>query len=218
MNFDDYEALWKRQTPPAGPSASLPALKENFELHRRRQAVRLFFRDWLEALTGIMLAGFLVFLWWQLGRTGWPLAAAIALFLGISGIFLRERLRTRRLHLGADATLLDKVAADLAELQHQRRLLLKLWSWYLAPCLGAMLIAGFTVVRHLPPEFLRALREQPSAIAFIAGYCGIVLPACFWGVWALNRRIVRRNLEPRIAELEKLRSDLLSSSDSSIVP
>jgi hypothetical protein len=30
----------------------------------------------------------------------------------------------------------------------------------------------------------------------------------FWGVWAMNRRTVRRNLEPRIEELEKLRRGL----------
>ena len=33
-----------------------------------------------------------------------------------------------------------KLEADLAELRHQRRLLLNVWAWYLAPCLGAIII------------------------------------------------------------------------------
>ena len=33
-----------------------------------------------------------------------------------------------------------------------------------------------------------------------------------WGVWALNRRAVRKQIEPRLRELEDLRQALLSQS------
>ena len=33
----------------------------------------------------------------------------------------------------------------------------------------------------------------------------------FWGIWLANRRAVRRPFDPSLAELEKLRTDLLSS-------
>lgn len=144
------------------------------------------------------------------------MAFAIALLLGIAGFFVRERLRAHRLRLSPDVPLVAKVAADLAELRHQRQLLLSIWSWYLLPCLGAIVIGCLTVVRVLiikgPPGFFSALWQHPAALAWIIFYFAIVLPLCFWGVWALNRRAVRKQLEPRLEELEKLHQALISPS------
>jgi hypothetical protein len=66
------------------------------------------------------------------------------------------------------------------------------------------------LIIKVQPEFFSALRQHPSALAWIIAYVVIVLPLCFWGVWALNRRAVRRQIEPRLEELEKLRQSLLA--------
>jgi hypothetical protein len=210
MNWNDYEAVWKRQELPVGAGVDLAEVRTTFETKRRKLAATLLVRDLAEAAAGLLFAGVMANVAWHMGPRAWPLAFAIALVLGISGFFVRERLRTRRLRLGADAPLLTKIESDLAELRHQRRLLLNLWSWYLGPCLGALAIFGFTVVRQLPPAFFAALRQHPPALAWIVLYLAVILPACFWGAWAMNRRAVRKSLEPRIAELEKLRQDLVS--------
>jgi hypothetical protein len=215
MNWNDYEAVWKRQELPVGADADLSNLRETFEPKRRKLAKGLFARDILEGSTGLLVSGVLAHFWWRMGKDGWPIMLAIALILGVTGFFIRERIRAHRNRLGSGAPLLAKVEADIAELRHQRHLLLNLWSWYLAPLAAVMVIVGATLVRLLitkaPPGFLSALWENPAALAWIIFYVTIVVPLCFWGAWAINRRAVRKRIEPRLEELEKLHRDLLSS-------
>ena len=214
MNWNDYEALWKRQELPVGADAGLSDLRETFEPKRRKMTKGLFVRDILEGATGLLVSSVFADVWWHVGRQGWPLALAIGLILGVSGFFLRERLRAHRLRLGADAPLLAKIEADIAELRHQRHLLLHLWSWYLAPLAAAVVIVGATLVRitlmKAPPGYLDTLREHPAALAWIVGYFVVILPVCFWSAWAINRSAVRKRIDPRLEELEKLRRDLVS--------
>lgn len=212
MNFNDYEALWKRQELPVGKIAPIDSLKHTFEAKRRKQAATLFIRDLLEGVTGLFVSGTFAYVWWHIGRKGWPLVFAIALILGVSGVFARERFRAHRIRLGAEAPLLAKVEADIAELRRQRRLLLHVWFWYLTPIAAAMVAVFFTVARLLPPDFIVALRKSPAALAWILGYFALIVPLCFWGVIAINRRAVRKQIEPRLDELEKLRADLLSTN------
>ena len=214
MNWNDYEAVWKRQELPVGVAADLSELRATFETKRRKLAAILLARDLLEAGAGLFVAGVFAFFWTRMGAAGWPMAFAIALVLGVSGFFVRERIRARRVRAGVAASLLAKVEADIAELQHQRRLLLSVWAWYLGPLAGAIIIVVATVVRILiskaPPGFLAALRESPVVLAWIILYFAVILPVCFWGVWALNRRAVRKGIEPRLEELAKLQRDLLT--------
>lgn len=216
MNWNDYEAVWKRQELPVGAAADLATLKGTFETKRRKLAATLFARDLREAGAGFLVVAFFAWFWWHEGSVAWPVVFAIALILGVSGFFIRERFRARRLRLGADAPLLTKVEADLAELRHQRRLLLNIWSWYLAPLAASIVVVGATVLRILvvkgPPGILSSLWEHPAALAWIIFYFAIVVPLCFWGTWTVNRRAVRKGIEPRLEELEKLHRDLTSSA------
>ena len=217
MNWNDYEAVWKRQELPVGAAADLATLKDTFESKRRKLAATLFGRDLLEAATGFLLIAFFTWFWWHEGSVAWPVVFAIALILGVTGFFIRERFRTRRLRLGPDAPLLAKVEADIAELRHQRHLLLNLWSWYLAPLAAALFIVSATLVRIVvskaPPGFLSTLWKHPAALAWIIFYFAIVVPLCFWAAWTVNRRAVRKGIEPRLEELEKLHRDLAGPSD-----
>lgn len=212
MNWNDYEAVWKRQKLPVGAGADVEELRQSFETKRRKLAATLLLRDVLEGSAGLLVAGVFAFVWWHLGREGWPIAFAILLLLGLTGFFVRERIRTHRRRLGPEATMLARLEAELAELRHQRRLLLNVWSWYLAPCAGAMIVFGLAVIRKmvidLPPGYFTRLLEHPVLIAGIVGYCAVLMPLLFWGVWAMNRQAVRKNIEPRIEELEKLQRDL----------
>lgn len=208
MNWNDYEAAWKRQPAPLGLVADLSDLRNSFEVKRRKLAATLLVRDWTEVVAGLLVAAFIVFLWVNMGSRGWPLAFALGLILGVSVFFLRERLRVRRQRLGPGTTLLAKVEADIAELRHQHRLLSNVGRWYLAPCAAAILIVTATSLRMLPPGFLPKLWQHPVVLLWPALYFLVVLPVCFWAIWAANRRVVRKNIEPRLADLEKLRSDL----------
>jgi hypothetical protein len=201
MNWNDYEAVWKRQELPVGANADLAGLRATFETKRRKLAAAIQVRDFAEAGAGLIIAAAYAFFWWQVGRAGWPLAFAIVLILGVVGFFVRERLRARRLRLGVDAPLVAKVTADIAELRHQCRLIRSLWAWYLAPCAGAIAIQCWVIIRRAPAwspvhEFW---------FLFGLGFCFAVV---FWLAWWMNRHALRKQLEPRLAELEKLHRDL----------
>ncbi len=205
MNWNDLEVIWRRQEPPVGASADLAHLHATFEAKHRKMAVALAIRDWSEAGAGLLSSvafASLAFGFWLRGKPFWPIVIGVALTSGVTGVFIRERLRVRRQRLGADATLQAKIEADIAELRRQRRLLNTVATWYLAPVYVAMLTVMATFYLNAKPW--EPVREQ----WFISGF--ITLHAIVFGaVWALNRREVRTRVEPRLEELEKLRSELL---------
>jgi hypothetical protein len=136
-----------------------------------------------------------------LGKAGWPFAFVLLLLLFVTARFVWERIRARRRKLGDEASLLDKVEFDLAELRHQERLLHGMWWWYLGPIAIAVLIGHFTLHFQLPePQ-----RDPVICAGFVVFYA-----LCFWFAWWINHQAARKQLEPRLAELEKLRRDLQS--------
>jgi hypothetical protein len=207
MNWSDWEMLWRHQEQPFGAAADVAMLRQTFEAKRRKLARSLFVRDIAEAAAGVFVAGALVYMRWHKKSVGWPIVIAVALVLGVTGFFIRERIRTRRLRLGAGAPLLAKLEAEIAELQHQRRLLWNVWPWYLGPIVVAWAIVGVTALANTDATG-RAMLTHPLVIGFIAGYF-VLCVLLFWAVWAVNRRAVRTQLDPRLEELANLRRELL---------
>ena len=205
MNWNDYEAVWQRQELPVGADADLANLQSAFETKRRKMAAVLLARDWLEIAACVVVAASLAAYWHKIGRSAWPIGMAIVLVLNVGVVFLRERLRARRKHVGPDASLRTKIEADLAELRHQARMVHLLWLWYLGPCAAAMAIQAWVIVSHTRSwDPLRSPLSLIVIVGFIAATCGFA--------WAINRRAVRLRIQPRIAELEKLRRSLLEQN------
>jgi hypothetical protein len=201
MNWSDYEAVWKRQEPPVGANADLPALFASFESRSRKMHAVLMVRDLAEAGAGILVSSFYVFFWLKMGKGAWPMALAIVLILGVSAIFVRERSRARRYRLSADASLLAKVENDIALLRHQRRMVKSLWIWYLGPCAAAMFIQCSVIYRREPAW--SPLHEPVILLIF-----GAFFALLFWFAWEINRRALRKRIEPRLQELEKMHANL----------
>jgi hypothetical protein len=205
MNWNDLKTIWSSQDLPAGPGAELAALRSSFETKRRKLARGLFRRDVVEASAGVLVAGVFAYTGWQMGRAGWPIALAVGLMLGLTGFFVQQRVRAHRQRLGADAPLLAKLEADLAELRHQRRLLLNVGKWYLSPCIAAAAVVAGTAIVHAPVVLSAKLLAGAIMLVLLALTC--------WGVWALNRCAVRKQIEPRLRELENLHQSLLNSTE-----
>lgn len=201
MNWNDYEAVWKRQPLPVGAESDVTKLQQTFASQSRKLATAIQVRDYAEAGAGVVVIAAYGFYWRKVGAAGWPMGLAIALILGIVIFFVRERFRVRSLRLGAEAPLLAKVEADIAELLHQCHLLEKLWCWYLGPCLGAIAIHLWVIVRQSEPW--SPLREP----AVIAGFSGFFLFVAAFAWW-INHRALRKRFHPRLAELEKLQAEL----------
>jgi hypothetical protein len=204
MNWNDYEAVWKRQELPTGEDADVESVRATLETKGRKLRAVLLLRDFAEAGAGLLVSAGCARIWWDTGRDGWPIALSMALILGISGVFVRERFRARRLRIGADASLLAKVEADIAELRHQCHLVRYLWAWYLAPCFLSIAIVCAVIVHRAPPW--GPLHDPVILVGF-----GAFFALVFWFAWEINRRALRKRLEPRLAELEKLRNSILSA-------
>ena len=198
MNWNDLKSVWAGQSLLSGPYADIAALRDEFEAKRRRLARVLFWRDVREAAAALVVAGVFA----HMGPVGWPTALAVVLMLGLAGFFVWERFRAHQQKVGADASLVAKLEAEIAELRRQRGLLLNVGTWYLAPCMGAAAIGAATALIHAP---------KPLAAKLAAGAIMLILLALVsWGVWALNRWAVRKCLDPRLEELEKLHQSLLA--------
>jgi hypothetical protein len=198
MNWNDLKSVWAGQSLLSGPYADIAALRDEFEAKRRRLARVLFWRDVREAAAALFVAGVFA----HMGPVGWPTALAVVLMLGLAGFFVWERFRAHQQKVGADASLVAKLEAEIAELRRQRGLLLNVGTWYLAPCIGAAAIVAATTLIHAP---------RPLAAKLLAGLIMLIFLALVsWGVWALNRWAVRKCLDPRLEELEKLHQSLLA--------
>lgn len=205
MNWSEWEMIWKRQPPPQGADADLAVLRQTFAAKSRRQANALFVRNVSEAAAGLLVSAVFAWVGFHLKKLAWPVGIAVLLVLGVTGFFIKDLMRSRRLRLGPEAALREKIAADLEELRHQRRLLLGLRTWYLAPLAVAMVIFGVTVALN-DPMAGALLKER--FVRFALGFYVMLCVALFWMVWVMNRRAVRTQLEPRLAELEKLSREL----------
>jgi len=202
MNWSDYEGVWKRQELPIGQTADVGTLAATFESKHRKMAAVLQARDFLEAGAGVIgIAGYLL-MWRMLGRAGWPIAIAILLILFVMSVFVRERVRATRTRLGPDASLGTKIDADIAVLRHQRDLLHGIWRWYLGPIAVSVVIVAGTLSRSRPSW---DVGRDPM---FLGGF-GVFFALMLWFAWEINRHAVRKQVDPRIEELEKLRREVV---------
>jgi hypothetical protein len=205
MNWNDWEFVWRRQPLPAGKNADLDVLLRTFEAKRLKTARMLFLRDVMEAAAGVLVAAALAGIWISRGPSAWPIGAAMVLVLGVSGCFVRERLRAQQHRVSPHASLRVKIEAELAELRHQRLRLRRIWLWYLGPIGAAIGIVFATLVARTSPY--SPLRDPVIVTGF-----GLFFTACLIFAWLVNRHAARTQLDPRIAELEKLHQAVLSES------
>lgn len=206
MKWSDYEAIWERQEPPRGALADVAEGRRTFETKRRELARKLLRRDLLEAGTGVFLVIFFGRVAWHMKGPRWPVVSAILLILGVTLFFVRERVRAHRNRVPADATLLNQLDAEIAELRHQRRLLLNVWKWYLGPlglAWALMMLAPWLRPGSVFPEIWHHLDATLWTVGYVV-LCGFL----FWFAGARNRRRVQTHVDPRLEELEKLRREL----------
>jgi type II secretory pathway component PulM len=216
MNWNDYETLWKRQELPLGAKADLSAIRRTFEEKRLRLERGLSLWHAVEGWGSVLIALVYAYSWWRLGRDAWPMGFSIALTLGVSAVFMRERIVARRFQIGSEAPLLSRTEAYLGRLRHQRRVLLNIGTWYFVPLLLGGVLAARTahgiLSRRDPPGFTAAVWADPAARAWFIVLVGVTAAATVLA-WASIRRDVGKRLDPRIEELEKLRREITADGE-----
>lgn len=206
MNFDDYEALWRAQPAPSAPS---PAAAENAALLERiRKEARsfdrtIFWRDIREILVAFAVAvcfGIEACRHTDAGHVAWGRWIAAALVLGVAVILLRDR-RSMPSPGGAEAPLLEQIDAALAGLRFQTRVLARVpWTYALPLTIAIAASVADSVIRE------RGLAGLLGAFGVAITVLGVLSES--FVVW-VNRRAIRRVIQPKISELEKVRAELV---------
>lgn len=204
MNFDDYETLWRAQPAPA-PAVS--TAERAFVFDRVRQEARrfdrtIFWRDTREILVAFALSIHLGLDAWRNTGTesiAWGHWIAVALILGVAINLLIDRLRIPR-PPAAEDSLLGQIDTALAGVQHQARVLRRVPTHYALPLALATMSAGLDS---------RLQREGAAAFWSPGGFVILAVSLLVGGfvIW-LNRLALRRVLQPKIDELDKLRREL----------
>src|SRR6185436_6277240 len=113
MSLSDWEYLWRRPKPPVGANADVASLLETYESKHRKTANALFARDLVEASAGVFVTIAMLWMVWHMKKAVWLMAIAIALVVGVTAFFLRERLRARKHRPGPGASRLAKLESEI---------------------------------------------------------------------------------------------------------
>lgn len=204
MNWTDLELIWKQQEAPGAMPADSAALRHRLEARRRKIAQTLFWRDVKGGTILLGISAYLAYKGWRLNWPLGPLALGILPMVAVAGVFIWERLRLRGLNVGMDATLLARLVAERDELRHQRRLMLNVGKWFVAP-----LLFSFGILWHTGFGQKPGLWQEHSPL-FWGGYGVFCVFACVLTV-IINRRYVRTTIDPQLAELEQLHARQFST-------
>ena len=207
MNFDDYEALWRAQPAPAAPlpsaSSECAAIIDRVRDEARRFDRTIFWRDTREIVVSFAIAVHLSFSAWRATdatHIAWGELFAVALILGVAIILLIDRRNSPR-QPGVEAPILDQINGAIAGVDHQIRILTRVrWNYALPISLAIIASAADSIIR----QHGRSGLLSPSGVA-IVGFSFLI----GWFVVWLNRLAIRRVLQPKIEELEKLRNELM---------
>ncbi|HUJ27009.1 MAG TPA: hypothetical protein VLW85_13375 [Myxococcales bacterium] len=196
MKWTDCEDAWRRQPAGAATAAEIAALQAGFEATSRQLARRRRLRAAIEMSMGPLVSIAIACRWLFTGRGG--LATLVAILLILGG-FTASWLMCRRSRQAPsqDAPLLVKVEADIAGLESDRRLLVTMRTSVYGAVIAVVLLVPFVIYIAIDR------RADSFAVAF-----SIYFSATLIAGWLLNRREVRRRIDPRLDELEKLREAL----------
>jgi CubicO group peptidase (beta-lactamase class C family) len=206
MNFEDFQKSWQSQN--SGKTISINADVLLNEVRRNQQQFRatIFRRDMIEVLVAAVLVP--IFGWW-----GWKgqWTAYLCAFgcLVVGAYFLIDRRRQKKKTPDRHGSLKECAITSLAEVNHQIWLLKNVLWWYLLPIYVPLVMFFLEMAwRTQAPIAARIVVLMTSL--FMVGFTSVMYAGIFW----LNQFAVRKNLEPRQRELEKLLNELDSETHS----
>lgn len=211
MNWDEFYCVWREQEPKPLAESLRGKLSEVIETDRRHLARKLFWRDIREALAGVLVIGFSVHgMMTKFSKNPTSLAlmsASVALMVGVTGFYLYERIRSRRRRLGPDAPTLAKIDGEIDELRRQRWLLWNVAIWGLGPIFLAWALGLAAALAILPHGASLPLKS----LAWYVPTCVLL----FGIIWRLNRKVVKKRIDPKLSSFERLRAEFLDDSPAS---
>ena len=199
MQPDDLKAAWQAESAKARITIDMDILLTEFRRNQKQFDTMIFLRDAREV--GVALIMIPPWIYWGF-RSELPVTwyLTIPALLWVAGYMLWDRHVQKKKRPPADAPLRENVQGALADVTHQISLLRNVHWWYLIP-LGVPIFAFFTQTAwNLRETGWEALIFWLFLVAFLVGL--------YWFLYWVNQYAVRKQLEPRRAELEMLLSNL----------
>ena len=203
MNFEDFEKSWQSQDAAKKISINADVLLNEVRRNQLLFRTRIFVRDAIE----VGVAAVLVPVFIAAGlKVSWTLhLCAFGCFV-VGAYFVVDRWRQKKKMPDLHGSLKACTNTSLAEISHQIWLLKNVLWWYLLPIFVPIMIFFGWVAWQVPaPVTAKFLRLLPHASFVVLLYAGI-----YW----LNQFAVKKQLEPRRKELEKLLNELGSENNS----
>ena len=195
MTDEDLKNIWAQQR---ASERSVPVAPEDvwrLAGESERFESTIFWRDVREWAATVVVAGVLLFYVFRQPTIHWlPIGAAILACLPMTYVAI---IRQKRPAAEPSRSLTDHLRESIASVRHQVRLLRSVLWWYLAPLALSLLLIQIDATRTGRVHFDGKLLLS-----------SVVTVGVFFGIWKLNQRAVRIDLEPRLRALEKTLAEL----------
>ena len=192
MSGDSFQQAWQSQS---RLTIDAEMLLKEVQRNQRQFTATIFWRDVREVGVALLL----IAVWIYTGvrnSSPWTWYLAIPGLIWIAAFLLASRVRQRRRPPASGQPLRQGLESSLAEVEHQIWLLRNVFWWYLLPiALPALAFFGQSAWKERAGGWWTAL-----ALGGAAAVAGIILAGVYW----LNQKAVRAELEPRRQELEAL--------------
>ncbi len=198
MTNDELKDIWTRQS---GATAIVtPEKVWRLAKASERFEHTIFWRNAREWIATVVLEGLL--LWSILSRPTVPWLLVGAAVLVCWPMTYATLLRRKRPDPDLSRRVSEHLRDSIASVQQQIALLRSVLWWYLTPCVLAILLI-FVDLRQWERGFIH------NVVAFGVGIFLYV------GIWLLNQRAVRKDLEPRLRRLQEALAELEGGAVSS---
>jgi CubicO group peptidase (beta-lactamase class C family) len=197
MNFEDLQKAWQSQDASAKVTINTGVLMKEVRRNQRKFRSVIFWRDLREVGVAALLVPVFIYGGW---RTHWTLyLSAFACFV-VGADMVLDRLHQKKRVPDLHGSLKDCAATSLAEVNHQIWLLKNiLWNYILPLSVPGLLFFGWCAWSMPGPVTAKILY-----LLCLVGFILLVDIGTYW----LNQFAVRKDLEPRRQELEKLLAGL----------
>jgi CubicO group peptidase (beta-lactamase class C family) len=203
MNFEDLQKSWQSQDAAKKISINVDVLLN--EVRRNQQNFRrmIFLRDVREAGIAALLVPVFIYGGW---KTHWTLyLSAFACFV-VGADMVLDRLQQGKKTPDLHGSLKDCAATSLAEICHQIWLLKNILWNYILPLSVPVLLFFCWCTWSMPAS----VTVRILFLLFLVGFSLLVDVFVYW----LNQFAVRKGLEPRRQELEKLLNEFEPQKNS----
>jgi CubicO group peptidase (beta-lactamase class C family) len=194
MAPDNFQQAWQAHSSRTRVTVDADLLLKEIQHSQHAFRTMIFWRDFREVVVSLLM----IPLWFYLGFTlslPWTWYLTVPAFLWVTGFILVDRMCHPPQSSESGEPLLHSLKESLTQVEHQIWLLRNVFWWYLLP-FTISILAFFAHVAWQTSNWWIALGNT----LFVA--------ALYTGIYFLNQRCVRLQLEPRRQELLALLKNL----------